>query len=59
VEEEIEIILNECDSGISFIPESCMRVYPEVSGLAAWSKNCEWYSSLLLGAVVSLFCEPA
>jgi hypothetical protein len=33
------------------------RVYPEVSGLAAWSENCKWYSSLPLGAVVSLFCE--
>jgi hypothetical protein len=33
------------------------RVYPKVSGLAAWSENCKWYSFLLLGAVVSLFCE--
>jgi hypothetical protein len=24
--------------------------------LAAWSENCKWYSSLPLGAVVSLFC---
>jgi hypothetical protein len=24
---------------------------------AAWSENCEWYSSLPLGAVVSLLCE--
>jgi hypothetical protein len=32
-------------------------VYPEVSGLAAWSENCKWYRSLTLGAVVSLFCE--
>jgi hypothetical protein len=22
------------------------RVYPKVSGLAAWSENCKWYSSL-------------
>jgi hypothetical protein len=28
-----------------------MRVYPKVSGLAAWSENCKWYSSLPLGAV--------
>jgi hypothetical protein len=35
------------------------RVYPKVSGLAAWNENCKWYSSLLLGAVVSLFCESA
>jgi len=33
------------------------RVYPKVSGLATWNENCEWYSSLPLGAVVSLFCE--
>jgi len=34
------------------------RVYPKVSGLAAWSENCKWYSSLPLEAVVPLFCEP-
>jgi hypothetical protein len=34
-----------------------LNMYPEVSGLAAWSGNCKWYSSLPLGAVVSLFCE--
>jgi hypothetical protein len=33
------------------------RVYPKVSGLASWSENCKWYSSLPLCAVVSLFCE--
>jgi hypothetical protein len=33
------------------------RVYTKVSGLAAWSEKCKWYSSLPLGAVVSLFCE--
>jgi hypothetical protein len=32
------------------------RVYPKVSGLAGWSKNCKWYSFLPLDAVVSLFC---
>jgi hypothetical protein len=31
------------------------RVYPEVSGLDAWSKNCKQYSSLPLGTVVSFF----
>jgi hypothetical protein len=30
-----------------------MRMYPKVSGLAAWSENCIWYNSLPLGAVVS------
>jgi hypothetical protein len=29
----------------------------KVSGLVVWSENCNWYSSLQLGAVVSLFCE--
>jgi hypothetical protein len=33
------------------------RVYLKVSGLATWSENCKWYSSLPLGAVVSLFYE--
>jgi hypothetical protein len=33
------------------------KAYPEVSGLAAWRETCKWYSSLLLGAVVLLFCE--
>jgi len=39
------------------------RVYPKVPGLAAWSENYKWYSSVPLGAVVSLdavvslFCE--
>jgi hypothetical protein len=28
------------------------RVYPKVSGLAAWSENCKWYSSLPLAAVL-------
>jgi hypothetical protein len=37
---------------------TCTRVYPKVSGLAAWSENCKCYSSLPLVAVVSLFCEP-
>jgi hypothetical protein len=33
------------------------RVYPKISGLAAWGENSEWYSSLPLGAVVLLLCE--
>jgi hypothetical protein len=32
------------------------NAYPEVPRLATWSYNCKWYSSLPLGAVVSLFC---
>jgi hypothetical protein len=34
-----------------------IRVYPKLSGLAAWSENCKWYGSLPIAAVVSLFCE--
>jgi len=32
-------------------------VYPEVSGLAAWSENCKWYSPLPLSAVLLIFSE--
>jgi hypothetical protein len=31
-------------------PTQQTRVYPKVSGLAAWTENCKWYSSLSLGA---------
>jgi hypothetical protein len=41
-------LLNDC---------ICMRVYPEVSRLSTWSKNCKWYSCLPLCAVVLLFYE--
>jgi hypothetical protein len=30
-------------------------VYPKVSGLATWSENCKWYSSLPLDAIVSRY----
>jgi hypothetical protein len=33
------------------------EVYPKLSGLAAWTENCKWYSCVPLGALVSLFCE--
>jgi hypothetical protein len=36
---------------------ACTNLYAEISGLASWGENCKWYSSLPLGAVVSLFCE--
>jgi hypothetical protein len=35
------------------------RVYPKVLGLATWSENCKWYSSLPIGAVVSLFMSQS
>jgi len=34
---------------------SYTRVYPKVSGLAAWRENYKWYSSLPLGVVVCYF----
>jgi hypothetical protein len=46
-----------CASGYIKVQENCRRynvwtpygrVYPKVSGLAAWSDNCKWHSSLLL-----------
>jgi hypothetical protein len=43
--------------GGSGIILKCTRVYPKVSGFAAWSENCKWYRSMPLGVVVSLFCE--
>jgi hypothetical protein len=39
------------------LPQAMYRMHPKVSGLAVWSKNCKWYSSLPLGAIVPLFCE--
>jgi hypothetical protein len=37
----------------------CTRVYPKVSGLAAWSENCKWYSTLPPDADVSLFVSQS
>jgi hypothetical protein len=48
------------DGGLTMRDETTQmhtRVCPKVSGLVARSRNCKWYSSLLLGAVVSLLCE--
>jgi len=42
---------------ITYAKVTHMRMYPEVSRLSAWSKNCKWYSTLPVCAVVSLFCE--
>jgi hypothetical protein len=45
-------------AGMLVIGRLHTRVYPKFSGLAAWSENFKWYSSLPLDTVVSLFCEP-
>jgi hypothetical protein len=45
---EILITLDVCSS------ERNSRVYPKASGLATWIENCKWYSSLPLGAVLSV-----
>jgi hypothetical protein len=39
----------------TILSEKLTRLYPEVSGVTAWIDNCKWYSSLPLGAIVSLF----
>jgi hypothetical protein len=53
----LQISLLKIQNKVSLYARFNMSVYPKVSGLAAWSKNCKWYGSLPLGAVVSLFCE--
>jgi hypothetical protein len=35
------------------------RVYPKVSGPAAWSKNFKWYSSLPLGSMYHYFVSQS
>jgi hypothetical protein len=51
-EEQITVVVENsyCNSRVT-------RVYPKISGLAAWKENCKWYSSLQVVAVVSLLCE--
>jgi hypothetical protein len=35
------------------------KVYPKVSGLAAWSENCKWYSSLPLVQLYRYFASQS
>jgi hypothetical protein len=42
------------DNNYQIMPNT--RMYSKVSELAAWSENCKWYSSVPLGAVISVFC---
>jgi hypothetical protein len=49
--------MNTVFNNLPQFSEVTTKVYPKVSGLAAWSENCKWYSSLPLGAVASLFYE--
>jgi hypothetical protein len=46
-----------CDTAKEVAADPYTRMYPKVCKLASWSENCKWYSSLPVGAVVSLFCE--
>jgi hypothetical protein len=50
-------VLKDYQVNITGTGEVYTWVYPKVSGLTAWSENYEWYSSLPLGAAVSIFCE--
>jgi hypothetical protein len=34
-------------------------VCPKFSALTAWSENCKWYSSLPIGAILSLFLSQS
>jgi hypothetical protein len=49
------VILRVQSKSVELTRESYARVFPKVSGLAARSENCKWYSPLPLGAVLSLF----
>jgi hypothetical protein len=53
---KIRTVLDHLNSGIatSNPVQYFTRLCPKISGLAARSENCKWYSSLPLGAVVSL-----
>jgi hypothetical protein len=61
------LIIKDTVTGIYFVTFNMLEnyaisthytiVYPEVSGLIAWSENCKWYSSLPLDVIVSLFYE--
>jgi hypothetical protein len=46
-----------CSSNFVMLLVYNKRVYLNVSGLAAWSENCKWDSSLPVGAFVSLLYE--
>jgi hypothetical protein len=45
------------DLSIFPFPFDAYEGVSKIPGLAAWSENCKWYSSLTLDAVVSLFSE--
>jgi hypothetical protein len=50
------VLVEYCHSKLAEVgKKGHTRVYPEVSRLAAWSKNCKLYGSLPLHAVVLLF----
>jgi hypothetical protein len=43
----------------SLRPVQYTRLYPKVSGLAAWSENCKWYVQLSVGAVDRYFVSQS
>jgi hypothetical protein len=49
---------NNCvETQVDFFEKCQYEGVSKVFRLATWSENCKWYSSLPLGAVVSLFYE--
>jgi hypothetical protein len=48
--------IDKCGNTFLRWTDEYTKVYPNVSGLAAWSEKCKWYSSLPLGVVVSILC---
>jgi hypothetical protein len=53
IDKQIWTCMNRAeDNGNLQYFDNYTRVYPKVSGLAAWSEDCKWYSPLPLGAVV-------
>jgi hypothetical protein len=52
------VVLHLCLT-VRFFWKRTTRMYPKFSGLAAWSENCKWYSSLPLGAVYRYFVSQS
>jgi hypothetical protein len=52
-------ILHSEKSALVMTTLAYTRVYPKVSGLTSWSENWKWYSSVPIGAIVSLFVSQS
>jgi hypothetical protein len=52
ISNDVNVLIRGYFTYVDTLYSSNTGVYPKVSGLAAWSENCKWYSSLPLCAVV-------